>query len=77
MTLDVELLPVDASFSHQLLLTVLPRVGLAKGLADAVVLIANSAVLVNGEPVTDLNYRMPPTCTVVVGLHGVELTGGK
>jgi hypothetical protein len=73
MVLDVEVVKSDVDYEGMLLLLAIWRLGLAKSSVDAITLMANGAVLLNGQAVTDLNARLPKTATLVVGLHGVQL----
>lgn len=72
--IDPEIVSVPANYENQLLIAVLPRVGLSRSVVDAIVLVTNGAVLVDGRAVKDLNYRLPAHCLLMVGDKGVELT---
>ena len=71
--LEVELIPVKKDYSGMLLMVLLYRLGLARTLLDATVLMQNGTAFVDGQPVRDLNYRIARKATIVVGLRGVEL----
>ena len=71
--LEVELIPVKKDYSGMLLMVLLYRLGLARTLLDAAVLMQNGTAFVDGQPVRDLNYRIARKATIVVGLRGVEL----
>jgi ribosomal protein S4 len=77
MNIDVEVLPVKASYEGELLIASLPKMGLCRSIINAVSLVESGAVLINGQAVMDLNYRLPRHCLVVVGQRGIRFEGDK
>jgi ribosomal protein S4E len=73
MELDIEVVQVEKDYSGQLLLVLIWRLGLSESLHEAVVLMKNGTVLLDGKPARDLNTRIGRKATILVGLRGVAL----
>lgn len=76
--IKVEMVEIPAgviNFSGKLLLAELSQMGLVRTVPEAITLIECRCVWVDGEVVTDLNFRLPAEFTLVVGNRGVRVKG--